>query len=149
MPQDRQSGAEAAAYGRAMGRAIAHLLPARQRRAGSNEVDWQGQPAVIKSCRHANTSFGITTAMLERITIALVAVEDDGGSYTVYALPIDRFRGDLRDSRSGKADGRVKLLPRRYAEHHGRRIATYTPEDIAAARALADTAQTDTKDLYR
>ncbi len=137
MPQDRESGAEAAAYGRAMGRAIAHLLPAKRLRAGSNEVDWQGQRAVIKSCRRANTSFGITTAMLERITVALVAIENDSGGYAVYALPIDRFRGDMRDSRSGKADGRVKLLPKRYAEDHGRRIASYTPDAIADALTLA------------
>ena len=137
MPQDRASGAEAAAYGREMGRALAHLLGAKLVARGSNEVVWQERRAVIKSCRLANTSFGITAAMLRRLEVALVAIEGNGGSYDVYELPIERFRRGMRDSLSGAADGRVKLLPRAEAERHGRAVASFSRAEIDAAKRAA------------
>ena len=133
LPQTRESGAAAAAYGRAMGRALACLLGARLVRNGSNEVEWDGRRGVIKSCRLANTSFGITAAMLYRLDVALVAIEDRLGAYDIYELGIGRFRERMRDSRSGPADGRVQLLSRVEAERHGRRIGRFTALEIAEA----------------
>lgn len=137
MPQDRASGAAAAAYGLEMGRALAKLLGASPLRAGSNEVRWNHRQAVIKSCREANTSFGITTAMLERLDVALVAIEDRTGAYDVYEFPVDRFRAKMRDSMSGRADGKVKLLARSEVERQGRTVARYSAAQIEAAKTAA------------
>jgi len=135
MPQDQATGAAAAAYGLEMGRALASLLGARLLRRGSNEVQWGDVRAVIKSCRAANTSFGITAAMLNRLDIALVAIEDQFGAYDVYEFSVARFRAGMRDSLSGRADGSVKLLARSEVQRHGRAIARFSASELAVAKA--------------
>jgi hypothetical protein len=138
MPQDRASGAAAAAFGLEMGLALAKLLGASPLRAGSNEVRWNDQRAVIKSCRLANTSFGITTAMLARLDVALVAIEDRAGAYDVYEFPVSRFRAGMRDSMSGRADGKVKLLARSEVQRHGRPVARYSAAEIEASKSARE-----------
>lgn len=133
MPQDRDSGTAAQRWGLAMGKRLAHLLGAKQLRRGSNEVLWNGRTAVIKSCRATNSSFGITAAMLPRLNCALVGIEEEGGGFTVHELPIAAFTTGMRDSRSGKANGSVKLQTRAAVERHGKRVARFTRAEIEAA----------------
>ena len=134
MPQDRESGAAGREYGLRTGRGLAKLMGLKKLSGTSNEVVWNGQPAVIKACNPGTSSIGITASMLPRLETVLVAVEDDHRRVQVWALPATRFRADMYDSRStGSVGGRVKMLARSIITQEGRPIGRYGRVEIDAA----------------
>jgi hypothetical protein len=134
MPQDRETGAAGREYGLKMARGIAKCMGVSMHRAGSNEVRWQDGLAVIKSCRPATSSFGVTASMLSRLDTILAAFEDDHGEVQVWALSAAKFRAAMYDSRSAaSAGGRVKMVARSYALREGRPVARFSRVELEAA----------------
>jgi hypothetical protein len=116
-----------------MARKFAGLLGAQLVRSGSNEVRWRGTRAVIKSCRAATTSFGVTTAMLDRLDVILVAIETEHGAFEVHEMPVGGFRAGMRESRSGGGDPKVQMVRRDDAVRHGRAVASFSAQEVANA----------------
>jgi hypothetical protein len=134
MPQDRESGAKGRAYGLRSAKGVAKLMGLTRPNNASNEVFWEGQRAVIKSCRPATSSFGVTASMLPRLDTILAALEDDRGQVQVWALPAADFGKAMYDSRSSAAvGGRVKLVKRSLAMERGRPVARFTRAEIDSA----------------
>ena len=105
----------------------------------SNEVAWNGEPAVIKCCHPGTSSIGVTATMLPRLAAVLVAVEDDGGEVQVWELPASRFRADMYDSRSsGSLGGRVKMLARSIVVREGRPVGRFDRAAIDKAANLGE-----------
>lgn len=137
MPQDRTTGAAGRDYGLRTARGIARLLGLHLTRPGSNEVEWRGRRAVIKSCGPGTSSFGVTRAMLPRLESILVVLEDERGAAQVWELPVSEFRAAMYDSRSLAATGgRVKMVARSYVLQEGRPVARFERAQVEAA-ALA------------
>lgn len=137
MPQDRETGAAGRDYGLRLARGVARCMGLEMLRKGSNEVRWRDGLAVIKSCRPGTSSFGVTAAMLQRLDAILAAFEDDDGEVQVWALPAEKFRSAMYDSRSlASAGGRVKMVARSFAMREGQPVARFSRLELeAAARA--------------
>lgn len=134
MPQDRTTGAAGRDYGLRTAKGVARLLGLELARPGSNEVEWRGRRAVIKSCRPGTSSFGVTRAMLPRLASILVALEDEHGAVQVWDLPTAAFRAVMYDSRShAAAGGRVKMVARSYVLQEGRPVARFERAQVEAA----------------
>ncbi len=77
MPQDRNSGAEANAFGKRMGETVAKKLGAEKIGADGNEFLWQGKRITIRSAHKNNCYVGSLYTMLERVDSVLAALETD------------------------------------------------------------------------
>jgi hypothetical protein len=124
VPQDRNSGAQAAEWGRATARKIAEALGARSTSTASNEATYNAKRVVIKTAHQSTTSVGVTYAMLKRLDEVIAAWEVSGNEFDVWCLPAEVFVKHTRDSRSRLAAGKVGLVTRRVFEDLGRRIGT-------------------------
>lgn len=134
MPQDSKTGAAGREYGLKMARAIARCMDLQMQRPGSNEVRWRDGLAVIKSCRPDTSSFGVTSTMLPRLDAILAAFEDDHGEVQVWALPAEKFRSAMYDSRSlASAGSRVKMVKRSFAMREGQPVARFSRLELEAA----------------
>lgn len=100
MTQDRASGAAANDWGRATARAIASQIGAVMKSRASNEALLDGKKVVIKCAASATDSVGVTFKMLDRLDSVIAAFQLDDGSFELWSLPRERFRHEMRDSRS-------------------------------------------------
>src|SRR5436190_9748452 len=82
--QDRNSGAEAAEWGRATARKIADALGARSTSHTSNEATYNAKRVVIKTAHQKTTSVGGTYEMLKRLVDVIAAWEVARGMNSVY-----------------------------------------------------------------
>ena len=91
MPQDRLSGAEAEEFGHEFGRRVAAAIGAEMLGTSSNECLLNGEQVVIKCARLHCRTVGVTDKMMERIRAVLGVFEQDGGSYAVWRLSVERY----------------------------------------------------------
>ena len=120
MKQDQLSGAEADAWGRKTARAIAAELGAKMKNQTSNEATFKGEHIVIKCAAPATDSVGVTFKMLDRLDSIVAAFQRDDGSFELWSLPADKFRREMRATRStGTSAGKVGLVRKDAFEKHG------------------------------
>jgi hypothetical protein len=134
MPQDRESGLRASRWGKECARRIASVIGAKMLGTKSNECAWSGERTIIK-CAHPNTkSVGVLYHMTDRIDCVLGAFQDEGGSFRVVRLPMERCKAimDAKPTRSwGPSAGRVGLIPRKIFEDEGRLVAVVHIEKLS------------------
>ena len=120
MKQDQLSGAAADAWGRKTARAIASELGAEMKSQTSNEATFKGENIVIKCAAPATDSVGVTFKMLDRLDSIVAAFQRDDGSFELWSLPADKFRREMRATRStGASAGKVGLVRKDAFEKHG------------------------------
>ena len=123
MTQDQLSGAAADEWGRKTARAIASELGAEMKSATSNEATFNGKNIVIKCAAPATDSVGVTFKMLDRLDSIVAAFQRADGSFDLWRLPADKFRREMRDTRStGASAGKVGLVRKDVFEKHGELI---------------------------
>ncbi len=112
MPQDRQSGAMAVEYGLQTAKRIAEKLGGvKIGRTRSNEYKIDGKNVVIKCARSTTNSVGIPYHMLDRLSAIIGAFEVENGTYHLYEMKPDVYRGNMRPTRSmGPSAGRVGIV---------------------------------------
>jgi len=111
MTQDRASGAAANKWGRETARKIALQIGAVMKDQTSNEALLAGKTIVIKCAASATDSVGVTFKMLDRLDSIIGAFQLDDGSYELWSLSPDKFRQEMRDTRSkGSAAGKVGIV---------------------------------------
>lgn len=124
MTQDRVTGAAANAWGRATARAIAAKIGAVMKGRTSNEATLDGKKVVIKCAASATDSVGVTFKMLDRLDSVIGAFQLDDESFELWSLSPEKFRQEMRDTRSrGSAAGKVGLVRRDSFEKSGRLLA--------------------------
>lgn len=124
MTQDRASGATANEWGRTTARAIASKIGAVMKGRTSNEATLEGKKVVIKCAASATDSFGVTFKMLDRLDSIIGAFQLDDGSFELWSLSPEKFRQEMRDTRSrGSAAGKVGLVRRGVFERSGMLLA--------------------------
>lgn len=112
MPQDRESGAAGAKFGREAAKIIAKKLSAtKEGRSDSNEYLLKGKHIVIKCAHRRTPSVGISYHMLERMDSILGAFETDSGTYELYELSPAQFKKYMEPTRSqGPSKGKVGIV---------------------------------------
>ena len=112
MPQDRESGAAGAKFGRETAKIIAQKLGAtKEGRSYSNEYLLKGKHIVIKCAHHKTGSVGISYHMLERLDSIFGAFETDSGAYKLYELSSAQFKKSMEPTRSqGPSKGKVGIV---------------------------------------
>ena len=71
-------------------------------------------------CRPATDSVGVTFKILDRLDSIVAAFQRDDGSFELWSLPADKFRREMRDTRStGTPAGKVGLVRKDAFEKHG------------------------------
>lgn len=124
MAQNRESGAAASEWGHATARLIAVQLGTALTSKRSNECLLSGKRTVIK-CAHSSTqSVGVTYKMLERLDQILGAFEEEDGSLRLVLLGPEKFKANLRPSRSSSSRDRVGLVSRRVFDQLGSVLGT-------------------------
>jgi hypothetical protein len=127
MTQDQLTGAAADEWGRKTARAIASELGAEMKSKTSNEATFKGKNTVIKCAAPATDSVGVTFKMLDRIDSIVAAFQRDDGSFELWCLPAEKFRSEMRDTRStGASAGKVGLVRKDVFERQGRLITRIT-----------------------
>ena len=127
MKQDQLSGAAADDWGRKTARAIASELGAEMKSATSNEATFNGKNIVIKCAAPATDSVGVTFKMLDRLDSVVAAFQRTDGSFDLWRLPADRFRREMRDTRStGASAGKLGLVRKDVFEKYGELITRIT-----------------------
>ena len=125
MPQDRDTGAAAAAWGRETAKHIAAALGATAPTGGSNECTLTGQRIVIKCAATDTDSVGVTFKMLDRIAKILGAFQEAPDTFRVWAITSAQFKANMRDTASrGASAGKVGLVRRSFFEQHGAFVKT-------------------------
>lgn len=120
MTQDQASGAAANEWGRVTARAIASKIGAVMTGRTSNEALLDGKKIVIKCAATATDSVGVTFKMLDRLDSIIGAFQLDDGSFELWSLSPEKFRQEMRDTRSrGSAAGKVGLVRRDIFEKSG------------------------------
>ena len=96
MAQNKETGAVANRFGKSAAKRISQLLGLKRTSAVSNEVEYKGQKAVIKSARFGNHYIGVTLEMLKRIKLIIAAFETLDGDFGLYILSADIFKRNIR-----------------------------------------------------
>jgi hypothetical protein len=120
MPQDRESGARAAAWGHEAAYKIAWKIGATGMGKTSNECQLNGEHVVIKCARRNTTSVGVTYQMLTRIDRVIGAFELDDGLFELWAISPKQFESSMRESIT--SGGKTALVSRSFFEQHGKKI---------------------------
>lgn len=124
MTQDQASGAAANEWGRVTARAIASKIGAVMTGQTSNEATLDGKKVVIKCAASATDSVGVTFKMLGRLDYIIGAFQLDDESFELWSLSSEKFRREMRDTRSrGSAAGKVGIVRRDFFEKNGRLLA--------------------------
>ncbi|MPN10233.1 hypothetical protein SDC9_157528 [bioreactor metagenome] len=88
----------------------------------SNEGVYQNQHTVIKCARTKTTRFGITNAMLARVTQVILAKEkEQSGEFELFLTPINLI-GEGASSRSKGSAGKVSMYYVSIAKNNGQKI---------------------------
>ena len=120
MPQTRQSGAAASAWGRKTAREIARLIGATIPVGSSNECVLNKERIVIHCAKRDTKNIGVTHNMLERVAKVLGAFEEDDGRFRILVLDRETFRSNLRPTAStGASAGKVGIVEKAIFEREG------------------------------
>lgn len=129
MPQDRESGSAASAWGHATARKIAQAIGASIPNGGSNECTLDGDRIVIKCAAAATDQVGVTYDMLPRLKYVLGAFQRADGRFDLYALDSRVYADSQRETRSkGASAGRVGKVKRAVFENDGKARGTVSIE---------------------
>ena len=111
MPQNRESGARANAYGRECAKKIAEKIGAKSISKTSNEFELKGRKITIRCAKHLTNDLGVTYKMLERIDTIFAALEQENGKYDIYEISPSMFEKNMRETKSkATAAGKVGLV---------------------------------------
>lgn len=120
MPQDRESGRRAAAWGLQTASTIADVIGATKLRTGSNECMFEGKRVVIKCARERTAYVGVLTEMLERIDEVIGAFERADGGFDLRRMSRDEYLLRMRTSKShSHVPSRGQQVRRKDFEKHG------------------------------
>ena len=124
MPQDRISGADANAYGRETARKIATAIGAIPISETSNEFELDNRKITIRCARKKTQNLGAPYQLLERINAVIAALEQENGEYELYEISPDKFKQNMRPTRStGPSGGRVGLVKKSIFINEGKFIS--------------------------
>ncbi len=124
MTQDRVTGAAVNEWGRVTARAIASRIGAVMKGRTSNEALLDGKKVVIKCAASATDSVGVIFKMLDRLDSIIGAFQLDDGSFELWSLSPEKFRQEMRDTRSrGSAAGKVGIVRKDSFEKSGSLLA--------------------------
>jgi hypothetical protein len=90
---------------------VARAIGATLAGARTNECQYKGRRAVIKSARRGNTFVGVTYIMLERLDSVIAVFEHDDGTFHIHEVPLPYFRSHI-STNSGANKKRVALVSR-------------------------------------
>jgi hypothetical protein len=129
MPQDRESGAAASAWGHETAKNIARAIGATIPSGGSNECLYNGDRVVIKCAAATTDQVGVTYNMLPRLRYVLGAFQRPDGQFDLYALETGVYTAHERETRSkGRSAGRVGKVRRTVFETKGKFLQTVALE---------------------
>ena len=113
MPQDKESGATAAKWGRDTARQLIEKLGAKPLSNISNEALLDDELIVVK-CAKANTdTVGVTFIMLARVSRVFGAFQQSDGSFDIWSLPSSIYSKHTRESVGrGTSAGKYGLVRR-------------------------------------
>ena len=132
MPQDRESGARASQYGRDCGKRIIEAIGTQSVKAGSNECSLGGELLSVHCARKDTDRIGVTYKALERISAVVGAFEQEDGSYVVWRMPKEKYKGLMTNTRSlGPSQNRVGMVRRVDFERHGTRFTIVLPFSVS------------------
>lgn len=121
MPQDRNSGAAASAWGHQTAKKIAKAIGATIPVGGSNECTLGNDRIVIKCAAAATDQVGVTYNMLPRLKYVLGAFQREDGRFDLYELDPRTYDQNERETRSkGPSAGRVGKVRRTVFEGQGK-----------------------------
>ena len=121
MPQDRISGARANRYGRTTARKVARQIGAVSLSANSNEFKLKGKRVTIRCARVKTNQLGTSYKLLERVKSVIAALEQENGEYELYEITPEKFKANMRETRSkGRSAGKVGLVRRSLFVNEGR-----------------------------
>ncbi len=127
MPQDRDSGASANAWGRLTASRIMATLNATPMAKNSNECIWKGKRIVIKTAGLGVNSVGVSYKMLDRIQSVVAAFRVGKYAYALYELPPKCYSDHMTPTRStGPANGRVGIVKRSVFLEKGKPLGIVT-----------------------
>lgn len=124
MPQDQQSGAAAAEWGRKTARSIAEQLGAKPVDSVSNEFILQREHIVIKCAKPATNNVGVTFNMLDRVSRVFGAFQQDDGNFDIWSLPASVFTERMRDGKSRGSKPNLGHVNRSAFAELGTHVAT-------------------------
>lgn len=111
MAQDRASGADANKYGRERSRKMAIAIGAVSISETSNEFELDTRKITIRCARKRTLNLGTPYKLLERVSAVIAALEQENGSYKLYEISPEKFKQNMRPTRStGPSAGRVGLV---------------------------------------
>jgi hypothetical protein len=122
MTQNRESGAEAAKFGRKAATLIAEQLGAKKLNSKSNEFELRGKRITIRTAHQGNNQVGVLYGMLERVQSVIAAFEIAPNEFELLSLSPEKYREAMRDSKTGK--GRVGLVQKKVFNENGTVVAT-------------------------
>ena len=121
MPQDRDTGAEANAFGKRMAGVVAKKIGAAKVDSEGNEFTWNGKRVTIRSAHKGNTYVGALYSMLERVDAVLAALETrTSDEFQVWELDTKTF---LTNSRRQAKNPLIAQAPITIFQNEGELIA--------------------------
>jgi hypothetical protein len=128
MPQDSESGARAAQYGKETARKIGETIGAISTSNLSNEFRHKGRLVTIRCAHKTNYRFGTPYNILDRVDAIIGAYEKENGQYELYEITPLQYRENMTDTKStGRSAGKVGMVSRSYFKKEGKLIG---PDDI-------------------
>ena len=121
MPQNRESGAEAANFGHEAAALIAKAIGAKKLTLNSNEFELAGRRVTIRTARLGNNQVGVLYDMLDRVQLVIAAFETAPNEFELRSLQPAEFREAMRDSKTG--GGRVGLVRQKVFSEKGNFVA--------------------------
>jgi hypothetical protein len=121
MKQNRETGAEAAAFGHHAAALIGAKIGAKKLRSQSNEFELNGRRVTIRTARRGNNQVGVLYAMLKRVQSVVAAFETVPNEFELLSLSPRTFQAEMRDSKTGS--GRVGLVRKSVFSQRGRFVA--------------------------
>lgn len=127
MTQDRDSGADADAFGRNNALVIAEAIGANLASPHtSNEAVYEGRKTVLKSAKSKTTKVGVTYLMLERLDSVIGAFEQDDGRWLIIELDAAEYRQKEKVTMSqGKSSGKVGVVAKSVFLEKGRHLGVF------------------------
>ncbi len=120
MPQNRQTGADAARFGHEAAALIGEKIGAKKLTRNSNEFEWNGQRVTIRTARQGNKQVGVLYDMLPRVQSVIAAFETAPKEFELISLSPEVFQSAMRDSNTGK--GRVGLVNKKVFDEQGKPV---------------------------
>jgi hypothetical protein len=128
MPQDSESGGRTAKWGRETRAGWPANWAPLVYRTRANECVLDGTQTVITCAAIKTDDVGVTYKMLDRLDAVIGAFELDDGSFELWSVTPEHFRGAMTETRSlGPSAGLVGIVRKSHFEQQGRSLGRVTP----------------------